>query len=649
MSRSAELAGLAVVLLVAALLRLGALGADVPLHPGSDYSPLQDAFWYLESASSAAEGLVAPGGGPSDPEPEYDPPVWTSVGRVWLQVLGSSWRSACALGAVVGLALVLVTWRLARAALGPGAGLASAAVLATLHPAVLESRAPQVYGPTTLWLLTAAGVWLHGRGRPPLARAACEVLAWAMVLAAALAVRPPAAALAGGLLCGHLVRAPRLRSWALAVVALGAAWTGLALAWGTSPFGPLVEVVAWVDPARASMLRYRLDLHGGGDATPGQLLLRALRFGGPPRPGSGSGFLALAPAACAVAALGASRAWVRLAGLRPAARETLALLLGWGLAFFLGGLFMERRPLRYFVLVAPALAVSAGLAIAWTGGGRGTGRSASSWSGLALLGALAGAHALELLLGPCSATALSLAAVAGGLMAVAAGGWSPASPAPARRRLLALALLAAACLGGLARGCELLLFPTRITEEANRTLLRIVDPGAVLCGPYASPLAIGSGRRRLRGTWIHPDPVELLDASLSRMRAERVTHLVLDIHQERGAELMAACAGRGVQLERVALLVVAEPPPRGTPVLVLRLPWARELGYTLSQYETRQAQDAQDRPPTEADPQLLAARLRALAHAGKIGAGSRLLERSLFVHRDLGRYQPLLELALAGR
>ena len=48
MSRRTELGLLGLILAVAALLRLGAPGADLPIHPGADYSPLQDAFWYLE-------------------------------------------------------------------------------------------------------------------------------------------------------------------------------------------------------------------------------------------------------------------------------------------------------------------------------------------------------------------------------------------------------------------------------------------------------------------------------------------------------------------------------------------------------------------------------------------------------------------------
>lgn len=600
MTRRREALALSGIVALALLLRLGACGADVPLHDGISYAPVQDAFWYMEAAVGAAEGY------PVEAEPVYDVPVWVPVARVWLEVWGASWTSACALAAVWGAVLVVATWRLARAALGPVAGLSSALVLATLYPQVIQSRVPLIYGPLAVWLLAAAAVWLSGRGQTPLRRAACELLAWGMVLGAVVAVRPPAAAFLGGLAAAHCARLRRGRQLFAAGAAALLVGLGLLAALGPSALEPPLRVLGWLAPESAGTLRYRLGLHLAERLDLSALALRALGFFGPLGADRGSGYAELAPGACSAAGLGAVLVLARWWSLRPAARELLALLLGTLATFVVGGLLMEQRPLRYFLLVGPTLAVCAGCVVSWT--------LSERWR-------LPGLEVRA-----------------------------------ATRRAVAGLVLAVAVAGGLARGVGLLLGPTWASRTANRLLPRMLGPNAVTCGPYASSLLIGSGLPRLRGTWVRTDPPPQREATLGELRSRGVTHLVVDVGQERNGDLLANFAASGVRLRLIGVLITAGPgqpgPGRlpGAPVLVLRLPWAERDGYEPSDYELRQTLDEQGRGPPEGELELLLARVRALVRgdADDRAQALDLCRRSLGANPALGGAQPRMAAALAG-
>jgi hypothetical protein len=451
----------------------------------------------------------------------------------------------------------------------------------------------------------------------------------------------------------------RGRRGGAALLALGAGAAGGLLllgALGPAALEPPLWLLERLAPSLAAQLRYRLSLQLSEQLAPGVLLGRAATFLGAVGPGAGSGYLALARGACAVAALGAVLIALRWRDLRPAARELLALLLGTAAAFLLGGLVMQQRPLRYFLLLGPSLAACAGCAVAWTLRPRASAPpvGVGARAGIGLVAGLVAGHALDLAgwRGP-GASALALA---GGLAAAGLSGRAGRGPRllPRTRRVLGWLLLVAACAEGLLRGAELLLAPTWTSREANRTFLQVVAPGAVPCGPYASALCIGSGLRRLRGSWVMTWPEEALERTVTRLRQERVTHLLVDPGQERNAQLVASLAGRGVEVELVAVLVTAGPsrpaPDRGpgAPVLVLRLPWAVEAGYALSAYERRQSQDATGGGPPEGEVETLAARLRALAHTGQSGQAADLLARSLRANPSLAGYGARLERALAG-
>lgn len=648
MTRGRERAALLALLALGAALRLARPGADLPLAYEATDAPIQDALWYLEAGTWEAEGL------PRDLElvPPYDPPVWVQVGRVWFGLTGVSLASAQALGAVVSLLTALLAWRVARAALGPAGGLTAAAVLCTLPPFVWLSRTTLVYGPAALALTAAAalalaagrrprqgawgleaaawaalglsawaslevagagpgargalaavgagglvGWWRLRRTRPEQAwRGALLLAAWAIAVTTTLVLRPPAAALAGGLALLHVARA-RGRLQAL-VAPLLAASVGLVL------------LLAW-DPG--ALRAHTLDRLQRYVAAPGldaaALAARALRLGAAPAlDGTGSGFLPLAPGAGLVACLGAAVALGRLRA-RGRSGDLAALALGWALLFGVGAVLSSYRPLRYFAVVAPPLALLAAFAVARLAAGRSPQVSALAAAAVA---ALAAPHALDLLAGPLRLPDLLLAAGAGAAVTAALVRARLALPARSPRALALGALVvatgpgAAACALDLAR-------PTWSTAQANRAAAAALGAGASLVGPHASVLALGHGITRRRAPWIDAAP-ERIDATIERLRLVGATHIALGIEQARSSRLLHALAERGVPTTLVGIFL-----PRGTPVLLVRLPWATDGGaYSLSAFERRRLGDADPGAPLTAEEEddLLLPRVRALALEG---------------------------------
>lgn len=648
--RRAEVALLIAVVALGAALRLLRAGADVPLPAERSDAPIQDAFWYLEAATGPVEGL------PRDlePHPAYDPPVWVQVARVWFALAGVSLGSAQALGALVSLATVLLVWRLVRAALGPVEGLVAAAVLATLYPFVWLSRTTLVYGPAALALTVAVALaWAGGRprregrawvdaaawlalalagwtllemaGATPLARAlACAALgalvgawrgagrrwgpdvahraltaaaAWSIVGAAALALRPPALAAAGGLALMHAARARRpLRAVAMVVGTLALA----------------VAVVAVIDPAGIRLTTLdRLERYLRPDAlSPAGIALRALRLGGEPHGMTGSGYVALAPGACLVAALGALAAASRPTG-DPRRRDAVALFGGWAALFLLGAVVLDHRPLRYFAVLGPPVAVFSALALGPLL--REAGPPAPALRrGLALTtwGAIVGPHALELVVGPRGLGDLLPAAAGGAATALGVGALARRI-GPDVRRGVAWLLVVAAIAPGALRAALDLSRPGWLTREANEAAREALGPEASLVGPHASVLALGHGIERRRASWIDVSP-DRVAGTVARLRQVGATHVALGIEQATSSRFVDALTTHGERPDLVGIFT-----PRGTPVLLLRLPWAEEVGYRLSAFEQRRAADQTGGDPVaEVDARLLLARVRALAFQG---------------------------------
>jgi hypothetical protein len=664
-TRRAEVVALLVVLAVGAALRLARPGADVPARAETTDAPIQDALWYLEAATGPAEGL------PRDlePLPAYDPPVVVHTARVWLALTGVSLGALQGFGALASLATLLLVWRLVRAVFGPIEALAAAAVLATLYPFVALARTTLVYGFGALALTVAAALgWAAGR-RPPRDRAWLEVAAWfalalalsavldlsqatrptwwgataalviafavwaalrrarpeaawqvclgaaswAVVLASTLALRPPLAALAGGLALVHVTRAKRPQR----------ALTTLGLV------GLLAAVTLWIaDPGQLrAQTADRLARYVSADAlTPAGFTHRLLRLGGELRGLTGSGYLSLVgPGVALATALGGLAVIARRRLLAPAARDLAVIACGWVGLFALSAAAIDYRPLRYFTVVAPPLAIFAGVGVGSLlrpAGERPSRRAAPLELLLgALWGALVAPHCLELLAGPRPLDDLLAAAAAGGAATVGVLTIDPVARASRALRLGLGALVLAGALAG-AIPCALdLERPSWTTLAANRAAGLALGPRASVVGPHASVLALGHGLTRRRAPWIDGS-AERIDATVARLRDVKATHLALGIQQARSSGLLEALAAHGEEATLVGIF-----DPRGTPVLLLRLHGWESTGYELSAFERRRLSESDPAPEGNGD--LLLARVRALAFEGEPTRALDLARRSL--------------------
>ncbi|MCA8921125.1 MAG: hypothetical protein KDD82_04910, partial [Planctomycetes bacterium] len=391
-AQTRRLLALGAILALGGWLRLGALGADLPLEPGLTYAPVEDAAWYVETAARRVEGVAL--------EPEatpWDVPLWTSLATTWFRLWGAGPAAAHALGALCSLATVLALWRFLRP-LGGDVALAGAAALAVLYPSVLLGRSALIYGPAALYLLACAALWRLGQGQPALRRAGCELGAWALVLLGCWSLRPPLAALAGGLFAAHVVRSARPGRWLAAGAALLVAGLGASLALPALRALPAIDHFA-----------YRLELHGFS-LDPLRLAADLLRVGGDPSE-HGSGFARLALLPLVAAAWGWLVSVERWPRLSPHARETLALLAGWLAGFYLASLPFAGRPLRYWALIGPPLAGLVGVGLCMP-------RFSRPLRGLELLAIAApcgivAAHAVDAAVEGWGGGALSLPASAG--------------------------------------------------------------------------------------------------------------------------------------------------------------------------------------------------------------------------------------------
>ncbi|RMG13090.1 MAG: hypothetical protein D6731_12785 [Planctomycetota bacterium] len=575
--RLCELAGLLAAAGVAAVLLLANPGADVPWDAEGTQAPLLDAFWYMELGAARAEGF--------DPEPLplYDPPVWTSLVRVWFSLWGGSLASAQALGALVGLTTLLLLWRVVRAGFGPEAALAAAGALAVLYPWVALARTTLVYGPLACLALLAAALWLGARRARGLPRAAREAAAWALILGAGAAVRPPVWAALGGLALASLARYPRLRPWA---VASGSALGAGLLAFVASP--ERARFIAWLERQGGfwALTGYRLRVKLDPDLGLNSVLGGWCGWGVLPTAGGAPGYAVLAPWTCLAASLGALLLLARRSALRPAARECALLFAGWWGTFvcFLPLFAPPLRPLRHFALLAPPVAALAGYAVAcWTrspspeDAAEGTSgklrRADPLVAGAALvLGAALWTHVSCLALGAAPGRAPVLA---GEGVLLGAVGWGVATALRPRRRAITGWALALAVFGaGLWRCGRAAAHPTYVGAAARAGAQRFLeaDRARLLAGPYAPFVGLGTGLPRLRGAWIITRP-GFLERTAARLERTGVTHIALDAAQAHSARLVERLASRGLRCVLLARLPLR--PPRGeaiaAPLLLYRL------------------------------------------------------------------------------
>jgi hypothetical protein len=588
---------------LAALLRFRDLGADPPLDAEATNSPTLDAFWYLEGASSRADGVLF------EPSPPYDLEPWVSIGRVWFTLFGAGWSSACALGAAVGTLTVLAGFGLARP-LGRRPALLAAGLLATAYPFVQLGRTPLIYGPLALGMAGVGALYLRGTR-------AARLAAWGLALALPVLLKVHAIALVGGLALAELFRAPaRLRIRAGGVLALVLGLT-FVLLW-------------WFDPLGVYSLNRQRVLNYLTALEPAGLLERALcLFGGPRRfsnMGSiGNGLARLTPSLLALAALAVLRAPRDLARLDGRARDALALALGWAGTFAVASIPLDYRPLRYAVPLFPAVAVLA----AWTATrllappDPAPPTRLERALGLVLAGpwgAVVGAHVLDLaatfLHFEMTLERVASGAAAGALLATVVVLARDHVPHRASRlAAIALVVLASA---DLFRDVRALRAGERTIERGRRIVARVLPPDAVLAGPYASVLAAGTKVERRRGASVEDTSETTPEQLVGILRRVGYTHFAIDAEQAARCQIEERLAAG-----RQPLLLVAVVYLRFEPVLVFRFPW---VACAPSPYE--RARLIEDEKGFEAartafeaagaldDPDLTVTHLRTLAHEG---------------------------------
>jgi len=508
------------ILLLAALVRFAWLGHDLPLALEATNAPAQDAFWYLEAAQARADGSGV------DPLAAYDRPLWVAIGRVWFAAFGTGLESTQALAAAMGVLSVLAVYvALARAS--RRAALLASLLLATSYPFAGLARSPLIYTP--LAALMALVFLLHGGSWR------AKAAAWLLLFLLVLAFKGVAVAMVPGLLLRDLASIEkRKRPWVLAgsLVAIPVALV-------------LVGVLEPVELLRNKERMERYLNHSLGPESWRRLVLAPEE----------SGLVALAPGLLGLAAVGATR-W----------RRPLVLgALGWAATVIFGLALLDYRPLRFYALAGPPLAILAG-----------TGADALLAAGerkkkAPLAAGLVVANAAAFFL---HGTARELAAPLG-VGAALLVALVPLPPLQLARRL-AVSLLVLVIGLDLVRDAEMT--PTTL-ETGNQLVREVLGPRAVLVGPYASALAAGAhGLERRRAPGVRGGPMAAL--GLACVASGGFTHVALDRDQEASGQLCSGFSGLG---EPPVLLLAF--PVRGELVYVYRFQGAASAGYELSPVE----------------------------------------------------------------
>ncbi len=558
------------IVALALFLRLHGVGRDLPSDLEPTNSPALDAFWYLEAAQAPADGSRV------EAVPSYDRPLWVAIGRAWFAVAGTGVESTQRLAAVMGSLGVLAVF-LALRGTSPRAAVLAALLLATSYPFCGLARTPLIYTP--LASLMAVALALHVR-EEWWARA----LAWALLLAlvgafkgVAVVAVPGFALSDGARIFARLERRHRTTAILSSAAVLVAAAAGL-------------YAIALIDPGELArneerIRRYLMPGLGAGSWRP--LVLAPFE----------SGLLFLAPGLCGLAAVGATR-W---------RKPVVLAAVGWVATLFLALALLRYRPLRFYSLAGPPLAVLAGVgADALLAGGRRAKRAP-------LVAGLVVANAWVLICAIHRTPALApLGAPLGVGAALLVGtGFSPAVRCPSA--LLGVAVLALTLVLDLTRDLDLRDDPRQVPGttlvDANRIVREALGPGAVLAGPYASGLAAGArGLERRRATDLTGGPLAAEGIAVAKKGG--FTHVALDEDQDARGGLSSGFARLGEPL--VLLLEVRV---RSQLVLVYRFKNAEATGYRLSSFEAACAAPDAGRALREsgASEALIAARERALA------------------------------------
>ncbi len=462
LSRAPLIAGLALVTMVAGILRLTALG-PVPLDPFYDAAVRS----MSQSLHNFFFGVYEPGGSVAIDKPPID--LWLQV--ISIKVFGFGSVALKLPQAIAGTLAVPVLFDAVRRIFGSLAGLAAAAFLAVLPIAVLSARSDTM--DAVMMLLSVVALWLlvrfaeEGRARFLYLAAAAMGLAFDVKLLESFVALPALGLLA--LLAARDHRWRRLGGAAAIYVVVALSWLLAVLAVGGAPYAiGSTDGSAWnaafvfngydriAKPASSPDL-------SGTDTTSAQrrpagnteVQRAAVPIGTPsvlrlfdhdgPLSGLRLGYVLLAALLLGVPAL--VLALARAAPGRAPERAAAAALLLWlatGVVLFSA---MARLHPRYTEGFTPAVAAAAGIGLAWAIGSRQTATrplAAVAGLGLAAYGhhLLGGSSTVWLISGGAAAVALAAAAL-------------PVAPGP-RRVLLG---------GGL--GVAALLLPVQVAAGLN--------------------------------------------------------------------------------------------------------------------------------------------------------------------------------------
>ncbi len=430
LGRAPLIAGLALVTVAAAVLRLTALG-PVPLDPFYDAAVRS----MSQSLHNFFFGVYEPGGSVAIDKPPID--LWLQVISVKLFGFGSVALKLPQ--AIAGTLAVPVLYDAVRRVFGSLAGLAAAAVLAVLPIAVLSARSDTM--DAVMMLLSVVALWLlvrfAGEGRPRFLYMAAAVmgLAFDVKLLESFVALPALGLLA--LLAAREGRWRRLAGAAAVYVVVALSWLLAVLAIGGAPYAiGSTNGSAWnaafvfngydriAKPATSP------DLSGTDTASAKrkpagdtEVQRAAVPIGTPsvlrlfdhdgPLSGLRLGYVLLAALLLGVPALVLGLA--RPPGWAPERSAAAALLLWLATGVVLFSAMARLHP-RYTEGFTPAVAAAAGIGLAWAIRSRQAGAravAAVAAVGLAVYGhhLLGGASTVWLISGAAAAVALAAAAL----------------------------------------------------------------------------------------------------------------------------------------------------------------------------------------------------------------------------------------------
>jgi len=154
-----------IILLLAAVLRLYALTADLPLHLALGQGPTNDGYRTIGSGrSKVLFGTWTLKGEPPSIYHRYVGMAWLARGA--FSLLGTGYWQANLIAVVAGLGAIVFTAAFAHDQFGKGAALLTALFMAVDFVYIMYNRTPMAYAPLTCSLALALYAWQRGMRQP---------------------------------------------------------------------------------------------------------------------------------------------------------------------------------------------------------------------------------------------------------------------------------------------------------------------------------------------------------------------------------------------------------------------------------------------------------------------------------------------------